>query len=211
MSIIINGQIECCIDTDILIQHCNYFKSLFSNNFIENKEKKCNITIEFLKSPYEWLSIESIINIYNNKDIKYDKYNLLDKSNFYNSKYIKSNIYILEYIQALDVLDYYLSDLKNYIIIYYDLISDNALLLFNTLECCDLFNLKIIEDIKQIEIIFFKKDLDIKYLDLKQKILDTNLQQLKNKSMSKYKKERSLWKLYSIYKWLYENNVTIVD
>ena len=44
-----------------------------------------------------------------------------------------------------------------------------------------------------------------------EKILDSNLQQLKNKSMSKYKKERSVWKLYSIYKWLYENNVTIVD
>ena len=43
-----------------------------------------------------------------------------------------------------------------------------------------------------------------------EKILDSNLQQLKNKSMSKYKKERSVWKLYSIYKWLYENNVTIV-
>ena len=44
-----------------------------------------------------------------------------------------------------------------------------------------------------------------------EKILDSNLQQLKNKSMSKYKKERSVWKLYSIYKWLYENKVTIVD
>ena len=44
-----------------------------------------------------------------------------------------------------------------------------------------------------------------------EKILDSNLQQLENKNISKYKKERWVWKLYSIYRWLDKNNVSIVD
>jgi hypothetical protein len=44
-----------------------------------------------------------------------------------------------------------------------------------------------------------------------EKILDSKLQQLENKNISKYKKERGVWKLYSIYKWLDKNNVSIVD
>ena len=60
-----------------------------------------------------------------------------------NLKYIKSNIYTLHYIQAVDIIDFYLSDLKIYLLESYSITSDDGKLLFIIFECCNIFNLKI--------------------------------------------------------------------
>ena len=44
-----------------------------------------------------------------------------------------------------------------------------------------------------------------------EKTFDLNFKTIENNNISKYKKERTVWKIYSIFRWLKENGVTIVD
>ena len=39
------------------------------------------------------------------------------------------------------------------------------------------------------------------------KTFDLNFKTIENNNISKYKKERTVWKIYSIFRWLKENGV----
>ena len=178
MAITINDSITCNLNSNDLINISDYFKNMFSEKFSENINKSCNILLQFITSQEQWFAIEKLINsyIYYKNDMQDENFNrkleyklFAEPNNSDLLYYVSIIVYVLEYIQANDVIEFYLSNIKGFILESYIITGDNANQLSSILRCCNLF------DLEEYNYIFGKVVIDKKYLNLKNSIMDSHI------------------------------------